>query len=112
MSLKLFCTSCHKFIKNMNRNELGSVKDNEICPTCATRVKLVMDNIESTEATLQQMVAQIMEEIRSMGNQMMKRMVEPDVKTEAEPDSTDEEKAEEHGKDYDKKRKSKTKRGD
>jgi hypothetical protein len=34
MSVKIFCNSCQKFIKDANKNELKSLDGNEICEEC------------------------------------------------------------------------------
>ena len=47
MSVKIFCNSCQKYIKDAEKNELKTLDGNEICETCLDFTKSKIGEIQS-----------------------------------------------------------------
>ena len=56
MSVKIFCNSCQKFIKDANKNEIKSFDGNEICEEC---LKFTLSKIEEIKGVARRGVVSI-----------------------------------------------------
>lgn len=45
MALKLFCAFCEKYIKDLNKNDIGEVTGHELCEDCRDQVQDVYKQI-------------------------------------------------------------------
>ena len=50
MSIKLHCTACEKFIKDLSENETKKTTGKELCDGCATKIKSIFADIEKAAA--------------------------------------------------------------
>ena len=56
MSVKIFCNSCQKYIKDADKNELKTLDGNEICEDC---LKFTLNKIEEIKRVARQGVVNI-----------------------------------------------------
>lgn len=56
MSVKIFCNSCQKYIKDADKNELKTLDGNEICESC---LKFTLDKIDEIKSVARKGVVSI-----------------------------------------------------
>ena len=47
MAVKVFCSICEKFIKDVPENEIGTLNGREICEPCGKKVSTILSELDT-----------------------------------------------------------------
>lgn len=82
MSVKIFCNSCHRFVREAKKSEFSELTGNEICQDCEKTVATTLGDIEKTAKRAVVQIQNILSKSRADIEEMMRRVVRG-------PDGTD-----------------------
>lgn len=76
--IKLFCSACQQFIRNINGKDVGVLKGDEICEDCQNHITGLYNDVDKTAKQGIVRIERARDDIKAKLDRMVRNVIKPE----------------------------------